>query len=202
MAVREPCIVFASSLGCGADMSKAASSGRQSSDIAPRNFSQPMSSQQTKITENVADRGLHANQSRSSRDLPPPLSVSKIDSNGLDARSAAAAAPRTSRDSDRGSRALAADSPRRGSVGRKAVGGIRAVPGEEQSIGNGKLSSAGVADTSLNQDRGISSLGGQKDQSKFLVQDAAQPIALEGIVDLSNTTDTTVHETWAPGMIL
>ncbi|KAK4938013.1 hypothetical protein LTR66_015137, partial [Elasticomyces elasticus] len=38
------------------------------------------------------------------------------------------------------------------------------------------------------------------DKSEWIAKDAAAPLSLKGIVDLTNSEDTTVHERWAPGI--
>lgn len=62
---------------------------------------------------------------------------------------------------------------------------LPAAPSDEFMSGLGK----GSADQGLGHHTG-----------EFLVKDAKEPVSLKGIVDLSNTEDTTLHETWAPAV--
>lgn len=69
---------------------------------------------------------------------------------------------------------LAGTDPRTGRIGRG-----------RDSPGVSKLDSG--VDSQLGKERG------------YLVKDAKQPVDLQGIVDLKNSEDTTLHERWAPG---
>lgn len=113
------------------------------------------------------------------RDAPAPLKVDKSSARITEESSPTTA--RISKDSDILRReGTTPNDERRGSVSRKAIGSGLVTSKEKQL----------EAPSIIKNDR------------NYIVKDSAFPPSLEGIVDLSNTEDTTVHESWAPGMNL
>lgn len=141
-------------------------------------------SHNTPYSEDVADQNLNR-RSKADPSLSP-LKVSKTARTGTNANSAATMNYSRHKEIP-DQEALVQDTGRRGSVPRKPVSAaIRS------SVDHGHSNGAATV-----QDDGLT-IG--SDNREYLVRDAAKAPSLAGVIDLSNTVDTTLHESWAPGM--
>ena len=163
-----------------------------------------MTLRQGRYSEDVADYNImQSSRPLSSDHAPAPLKIAKPTGAGM----GSPATQRLSRDIDERARSSTED--RRGSVSRKPIG--NAVVDKRQSLSSETPRSgqqqpqSGLGLTGTGQPLPqIAADGGFQavtDDRRYIVKDAPQPPSLKGVVDLSNTEDTTVHESWAPGML-
>ena len=159
--------------------------------------SQPLSAKSDRYSEDVADWNIMNSEKPNPNHAPAPLNVNKqlVDRSRKSSTSSYSTAP--------------TPGVGQAAVSRKAVGSetVRDVDGRRGSVASTKHKSrlsmdkplpAPPKQTALSEDPAF----GQflpKDHN-YIVKDAAATPMLEGIVDLRNTVDTDVTETWAPGM--
>ena len=158
--------------------------------------SQPLSAKTDRYSEDVADWNIMNSEKPNPNHAPAPLNVNKqlVDRSRQSSTSSYSTAP--------------TPGVGQAAVSRKAVGSetVRDVDGRRGSVASTKHKSrlsmdkplpAPPKQTALSEDPAF----GQflpKDHN-YIVKDAAATPMLEGIVDLRNTVDTDVTETWAPG---
>lgn len=173
---------------------------RRSSNVINLNHnntaSQPLSSKSDRYSEDVADWNIMNAEKPSPTHAPAPLNVNKsvADKSRQSSTSSYSTAPMAGIG--------------QAGVSRKAVGSetVQDVNGRRGSVASTKQRSRLSMDkplpvppkqTALSDDPAF----GQflpKDHN-YIVKDAPAAPLLEGVVDLRNTVDTDVTETWAPG---
>lgn len=155
---------------------------------------------------------MQAHQPNSSDAVPAPLNVSKRSSdipNG-----APDAALREQRPISGGSQVSVASQPlesnRKSSAPRKPLATIPSASaidpvtsnGRRESLSTGQQNRASLDKSLPPPPAAVEDIAKSKHlsaDSQYIVADAASAPSLEGIVDLSNTVDTNVLSTWAPG---
>ena len=165
-----------------------------------RGFSQPATLRQGRYSEDIADRNI-AHSDEADR-APAPLKIAKSGTSGVGLGSPVTTNGRLSREDERAG--YSTEDQRRGSVSRKAVGTAaldNRRPLSSETARNGvPQSSPSSLQKPLPRAPAEDPFKAVTDGRSYLVEDAPEPPSLKGVVDLTNTEDTTVHERWAPGM--
>ncbi|KAL1304067.1 hypothetical protein AAFC00_000502 [Neodothiora populina] len=168
----------------------------------------PGSGREGRYSEDVADWNItqgHRNDHSSA--VPAPLQLNKDGDRHAQRTSAArSGAPARERLVDNVPKSVVPDG-RRESISRKAVKDPKLATANghhlEHKTSSPDLKATGslgsVPISAETPRRNMEAPVGSTDR-RFIVEDAAEPPSLEGVVDLSNTMDTNVEEKWAPAV--
>lgn len=162
------------------------------------NFSQPLAPRSDRYSEDVADWNIMNSDIPTPTHAPAPLNINKNVPESQQQSTVSSSSPMTQE--------VTPAAISRKPIGSESVESSRELDSREKSLSSVKQNQRLSLDKSLPSPPQQTALSEDPALGKFLpsdhnylVKDAAQTPSLEGVVNLQNTVDTTVTETWAPG---